>query len=78
MSDDYTRIPRGGCYLQDICPKYTSGDNKPANHYVRLTVICFGCLKLDCELYIQMMSFFGETIACDPVKIRRIRKGVRL
>lgn len=61
------------CYLCDTCPHYTSGDNKPSNHHVRVTVPCTKFLDMSCEMDINIRLFYGETIACDINKMRRIK-----
>ena len=61
------------CYLSDSCPHYSSGDNKPKNHHVRVTVPCVKFLDMSCEMDISIRLFYGEEIACEVGKIRRIK-----
>lgn len=57
------------CQLQDICKVYNSGDNKPPNHHVRLTVPCKKFLACDCEMYLLWMSWQRMPPSC------KVKKG---
>ena len=61
------------CYLSDSCPHYGSGDNKPPNHQVRLTVPCVKFLK-GCEMDMSVRFFYGETIACNIADVREKKR----
>lgn len=51
------------CYIQESCPEYESGDNKPPNHHVRSTIPCKKTMA-DCDMDIKLRLWYGETIAC--------------
>lgn len=59
------------CYVQEVCPHYTSGDNKPPNHHVRLTVPCQKYIAGECPMPMEIQFFFtGEGVACEIEKIK--------
>ncbi len=62
------------CHLQESCPHFDSGDNKPPNHHVRVTVPCKKYLADSCEMSMQVRVFFGETVACDIAKVAKVKK----
>lgn len=62
------------CYLQDSCPQYITGDNKPPNNHVRLTVPCRKSVVMSCEMETAVRLFYGETIACNLEKVQRIKQ----
>jgi hypothetical protein len=65
------------CRLQVDCPHFITGDNKPRNHHVRVTVPCVKYLDMTCKMPIDISLFYGETIACDFRKIQRIKKELK-
>ncbi len=58
------------CFIQDNCPYYESGDNKPPNHHIRLTLPCVKFINDACPMPTDIRLFFGETIAC-PIDKRK-------
>lgn len=58
------------CPLSEVCPYYTSGDNKPPNHDVRSKTPCKLFLDMSCEESLRIQRFIGETLAC-PINKRR-------
>ena len=62
------------CYVSGECPHYLSGDSKPPNHHVRVTVPCRTFLE-GCQMDVDIRLFFGETVACEIDKIRKIKKA---
>jgi len=56
------------CQLQEQCHKYDSGDNKPSNHQVRVSVPCIHFLQSNCSMYLEWMYWQDEEIACDIKK----------
>ena len=60
------------CDIQHKCKRYSSGDNRPPNEHVRLTVTCAEIFK-DCEMYIKLRLWDGQVIACNLEKVNRIR-----
>jgi len=61
------------CYLCDTCPYYDSGDSKPTNHHVRITIPCVKYLDMSCQIDTDVRLFYGETIACDINKMRGLK-----
>jgi len=64
------------CYLSEVCPYYSSGDNKPSNHDVRNHFPCVKYLDNSCEMDINVRLFFKEEILCDVNKIKKIKGGI--
>ena len=64
------------CPIQDVCNKYLSGDNKPPNHQVRLTVPCKDWLSMECEMGTRLQVWMnnGEGIACSIAKHSKVKK----
>ncbi len=59
------------CYIQDICPKFSAGDNKPPNNDVRHKYPCASFIACDCKMYLNLHNWIeGKGIAC---KIRRAK-----
>ena len=56
------------CYIQESCPQFDTGDNKPANHHVRLVTPCKKTLDYSCEMDVNLRLWHGETIACKVKK----------
>ncbi len=61
------------CYIQESCSKFTTGDNKPPNHHVRLVTPCKYTLDATCEMDISLRLWHGETLACEIKKVRRMK-----
>tara|TARA_R100001530_G_scaffold110835_2_gene78063 strand:+ start:5560 stop:5802 length:243 start_codon:yes stop_codon:yes gene_type:complete len=64
------------CYLSGHCPYYSSGDNKPPNEHVRMTVPCIKHINDECEMSFRVRQFFGEEIACNIEQVRRKRETI--
>ena len=62
------------CEIQERCPHYSSGDNKPPNHHVRSFTPCVKTLDYSCKMDIKIRLWLGEEIACDLDKVRRLKK----
>ena len=69
MTDDRPKL----CEIQERCPKYDSGDSKPPNHHVRMSVPCVKSLNYSCDMDTQIRLWLGEEIACNLEKIRRLK-----
>ena len=65
------------CYLSGQCPHYKSGDNKPPNEHVRSTIPCVKFLDMSCEMSVSVRLFFGEEIACNIDKMKRLKENAR-
>jgi len=65
------------CPISEVCPHYESGDNKPPNNHVRLTVPCVKFVNMSCDMATSIRLFMGETIACDIEKIKRIKGRIK-
>ncbi len=65
------------CRLQEDCPHFTTGDNKPRNHDVRHKHPCKQYLAMSCRMPLEISYFYGEEVACDLGKIARIKKGLK-
>ena len=64
------------CYLSENCPHYLSGDNKPPNHHVRVTIPCVKYVRDECDMSMHIQLFFGEEIACNIEEVRRKRENL--
>lgn len=64
------------CAIQDLCPLFSDGSNKPPNHHVRMTVPCIKYIDMSCEMGVRIQEFLGGPIACNLEKIRRAKKEV--
>jgi len=65
------------CYIQETCPDFEPGDNKPPNNDVRTKYPCVKSLRGVCEMDINLRLHHGETIACNIEKIREIKEGLK-
>ena len=75
-----TQFQLGGmkfCPIQELCQEYTTGDNKPPNHHLRITLPCKLFLDFSCEESVRIQIFLGKDMSCDIEKVNRIRKGLK-
>lgn len=61
------------CNLSEACPHYDNGDGRMKGHHSRTTAPCKKFLDMSCEMELNIRVFFGETIACDIDKMRRLK-----
>ncbi|KKK73068.1 hypothetical protein LCGC14_2897540 [marine sediment metagenome] len=64
------------CYIQDTCPLYETGDNKPANNDVRNKVLCHKSLE-GCDMEIRLRLHHGEIIACNIEEVKRKKEQIK-
>ena len=66
------------CLVQDVCGHFATGDNRPHNHQVRVTIPCQRWMAMDCEklpLLAELQEFTtGQIFACNIEKIRKIKR----
>jgi len=64
------------CPVQDLCQHFSSGDNKPPNAHVRLTIPCVGWVTMNCkkmECLAELVEFStGKVFACSIAKHKRL------
>ena len=65
------------CYLSENCPHYDSNSSRPPNHHVRNTIPCVKFLDMSCEMSVSVRLFFGEEIACNIDKMKRLKETAR-
>jgi len=69
------------CLHSEYCRHYATGDSRPKNHQVRMTIPCKRYIAMDCEMMVEVMTMetfcMGKVQACDLEKVRKVKKGVK-
>ena len=67
------------CANQELCPNYQTGDNRPPNHHVRVTVPCTTYTDMTCDMgtRLEVWNNGGNGIACDIGKISKIKRALK-
>ncbi len=67
------------CPISHCCDRYSSGDNKPPNEHVRVTIPCVSWVAMTCDMGVELEMWLGhkDGIACDLNKINKIKESVK-